>query len=111
MPIPKPGSPVRGSKSGAPIMALFDLLGRRWAMGIIWQLSDGPLTFRAIQSKCNSMSPSVLNSRIKDLTEAMLIEQTPKGYALTKDGIELFEILQPFHDWSHKWEDKFESKK
>ena len=30
-------------------MALFDLLGRRWAMGIIWNLAAGPATFRALQ--------------------------------------------------------------
>ena len=27
---PKPGRPVRGSRSGVPVMALLDLLGRRW---------------------------------------------------------------------------------
>ena len=26
--LPRPGQPVRGSKTGKPIMALFDLLGR-----------------------------------------------------------------------------------
>ncbi|HUI71032.1 MAG TPA: hypothetical protein VL354_10975 [Spirochaetia bacterium] len=47
--IPKPGRPVRGSTTGAPIMAL-DLLGRRWAMGILWNLAGGPSTFRALQA-------------------------------------------------------------
>lgn len=46
--VPTPGTPVRGSKSGKPIMALFDLLGRSWALGVIWQLSDGPATFRQL---------------------------------------------------------------
>jgi len=50
MAIPKPGQPVRGSTTGAPIMALFDLLGRRWAMGIIWNLNQGSSTFRNPQS-------------------------------------------------------------
>jgi len=30
MSIPVPVKPVRGSKSGDPVMAIFDLLGRRW---------------------------------------------------------------------------------
>ena len=38
-----PGQPVRGSASGRPIMALLDLLGRRWALRILWELRDGPL--------------------------------------------------------------------
>jgi DNA-binding HxlR family transcriptional regulator len=38
-----------GSRSGRPIMALLDLLGRRMALRILWELScaDAPLTFRA----------------------------------------------------------------
>lgn len=101
--IPKPGKPVRGSKSGAPMMALFDLLGRRWAMGIIWQLSSGCLRFSELQERCTTISPTVLSSRIKDLTEARLIERTLDGYALTALGMELYKILEPFGAWSDDW--------
>jgi DNA-binding HxlR family transcriptional regulator len=106
MAIPKPGKPVRGSKSGAPIMALFDLLGRRWAMGIIWQLSDGPLPFRELQKRCESISPTILSSRIKDLRAALLVERTLDGYQLTARGSELFKILEPFKEWSVEWSKK-----
>src|SRR3546814_3778710 len=55
--LPKPGQPVRGSRSGAPIMALFDLLGRRWAMGVLWTLSEGgAMTFRELQERCATRS-------------------------------------------------------
>lgn len=107
MAIPKPGKPVRGSSSGAPVMAIFDLLGRRWAMGIVWQLSGGPLPFTGLQSRCSSISPTILSTRIKDLTEAGIIERTLDGYMLTKTGMELFRILEPFKDWSVKWAKKF----
>ncbi len=103
MSIPKPGKAVRGSKSGAPIMALFDLLGRRWAMGIAWQLSDGPLPFNELQKRCDSISPTILSTRIKDLIEAALIERTLDGYRLTPLGEELIKMLKPFKDWAHKW--------
>lgn len=103
MPIPKPGKPVRGSKSGAPMMALFDLLGRRWAMGIIWQLSGGCLRFSDLQERCTTISPTVLSSRIKDLTEAGLLQRTLEGYVLTSAGMELFRILEPFEEWSINW--------
>lgn len=107
MAIPKPGKPVRGSSSGAPVMAIFDLLGRRWAMGIIWQLSGGPLPFNELQSRCSSISPTILSTRIKDLTEAGILERTLNGYALTVTGVELFEILEPFKSWSVRWAKKF----
>ncbi len=103
MTIPKPGQPVRGSQSGAPLMAVFDLLGRRWAMGIIWQLRGGATTFRALQGACESISPSILNSRLKDLREAQLIERTIDGYQLTEMGKELHDLLLPFGEWSIKW--------
>jgi DNA-binding HxlR family transcriptional regulator len=107
MAIPKPGKAVRGSTTGAPIMALFDLLGRRWAMGIVWNLSGGPMTFRALQAACEgkgrTVSPSILNSRIKDLQEAKLLERTLEGYRLTQLGEELFAFIEPLDAWSQKW--------
>ena len=90
MAIPRPGRPVRGSTTGKPLMAVFDLLGRRWAMGIVWNLSQGPMTFRRLQAACQTkggiISPSLLNSRIRDLREAKLVVRTLDGYALTPMG-------------------------
>src|SRR5207237_3071394 len=60
MAVPKPGRPVRGSRTGRPIMALLDLLGRRWALRILWEARHGPLSFRALRERCDGMSPSVL---------------------------------------------------
>jgi len=103
MAIPRPGKPVRGSITGGPLMAIFDLMGRRWAMGVVWQLSNGPLSFTELQTRCNSISPTILSTRIKDLIEAQLIERVLDGYQLTRAGQELFLILEPFRDWALKW--------
>jgi DNA-binding HxlR family transcriptional regulator len=108
MSIPRPGKPVRGSHSGKAIMALFDLMGRRWAMGIIWQLAGGPFAFTELQKKCESISPTILSSRLKDLSEAALIEQTLKGYQLTILGQNLFTLLQPFKQFAGEWSDNLE---
>ncbi|MHA7772984.1 winged helix-turn-helix transcriptional regulator [Roseibium sp. M-1] len=101
--IPRPGSPVRGSKTGKPIMALFDLLGRSWALGIIWQLSERSLTFRQLQDQCEGVSPTVLNKRLKELKECALVDHDGSGYLLTDLGQELFVLLAPFGGWSQKW--------
>jgi len=106
MAIPVPGKPVRGSQSGAPIMALFDLLGRPWAMGVIWNLQKGKCTFRELQDRCESISPSILNSRIRDLREADIMERTLDGYALTERGEKLIELLLPFGEWSLDWSEE-----
>jgi DNA-binding HxlR family transcriptional regulator len=103
MSLPKPGNKVRGSNSGSPVNALFDLLGRRWALGILWNLGDGPATFRTLQEQCGGVSPSILNSRIKELKESDIIEKTEDGYALTKRGRELREIIVPVGKWAAVW--------
>lgn len=102
--IPKPGQPVRGSRSGAPIMALFDLLGRRWAMGVLWTLcEEGPCTFRDLQARCETISPSVLNTRLKELREAGFVDHAGSGYRPTESGREVYQHLVPLGAWSKVW--------
>jgi len=103
MTIPLPGSPVRGSKTGKPIMALLDLLGRTWALGIIWNLHSGPATFRELQQRCEKISPTLLNTRLKELKQLKLIESQQAGYQLSPQGIDLFDIISGLGDWSSQW--------
>jgi len=103
MQTPKPGQPVRGSRTGKPIMALFDLLGRSWAMGVLWNLAEGPATFRSLQERCETVSPSTLNSRLKELKESGLVGRTLDGYILTESGRDLLALLKPLARWSREW--------
>jgi DNA-binding HxlR family transcriptional regulator len=86
-------------------MALLDLLGRRWALRILWELRDeAPITFRALQEACEGVSPSVLNKRLRELREAGLIERREsEGYVQTKRAAELGELLLPLDAWARKW--------
>ena len=84
-------------------MALFDLLGRRWALRVIWELSQETLSFRALRERCDSMSTSVLNQRLTELREAGLITTNAGGYHLTKRGAELQEALAPLDSWAKRW--------
>jgi DNA-binding HxlR family transcriptional regulator len=89
-------------------MALFDLLGRRWAMGVLWTLcKEGPCTFRELQHRCETISPTVLNSRLKELREAGLIEHDARGYGATAIGRELYHLLVPLGGWSKSWAKTF----
>jgi DNA-binding HxlR family transcriptional regulator len=103
MSTPIPGQQVRGSKSGKPIMALLDLLGRTWALGVIWNLSQGPATFRELQLRCEQISPSLLNTRLKELKQLNIIEVADKGYTLSQYGEDLFSIISPLSHWSKDW--------
>jgi DNA-binding HxlR family transcriptional regulator len=95
--------PVRGSTSGRPIMALLDLLGRRWTLRVLWELRGEALVFRELQSRCDGMSPSVLNQRLAELREALMVENADAGYALTRQGRSLLEQLEPLHQWAESW--------
>lgn len=85
-------------------MALFDLLGRRWAMGIVWTLAEaGPCNFRDLQSRCETISPAVLNVRLRELRDARLIDHDHSGYWVLPRGRELYEMLVPMGKWSKAW--------
>ena len=88
-------------------MALLDLLGRRWALRILWELNEAPLSFRDLQRRCDSMSPSVLNQRISELRDAGIVETSQDGYLLTADGSDLLELLAPLSRWSKRWATRF----
>jgi DNA-binding HxlR family transcriptional regulator len=105
MTIPKPGRPVRGSRTGRPIMALLDLLGRRWVMRIIWELRDTPLTFRELRERCDAMSPTVLNQRLHELRECCIVDMAESGgYVLSPSGRKLLEAMTPLLHWSNDWQ-------
>jgi DNA-binding HxlR family transcriptional regulator len=104
MKTPKSGKAVRGSRSGRPIMALLDLLGRRWTLRILWELREGSYGFRALQERCEEMSPSVLSERLKELQVAHIVQQSEAGsYQLTLEGQDLLRSLAPLNDWAHRW--------
>lgn len=106
----KPGEPVRGSNTGRPIMALLDLLGQRWTLRILWELRQGGLTFRQLQSNCGDISPSVLNRRLQELKEAALVHTVEReGYQLTELGVELLQSLKPLNDWAARWSEALRS--
>jgi len=101
---PLPGTKVRGSTTGRPIMAALDLFGRRWALRVIWELRAKTLTFRDLQEACGEISPAVLNTRLAELRDAGIVSlETPGGYRLSPEGNALISALMPLHDWSEKW--------
>lgn len=101
---------VRGSRTGRPVMALLDLLGRRWTLRIVWELRDGPLTSRALRTACDDASPTVMQARLSELREAGLVELLAgDGYRLTALGRELMESFLPLHHFAERWSKRITS--
>ena len=80
---------------------LFDVLGRRWALRLIWEMSDGALTYRELASRVPDMSTSVLTQRLRELRSARLVEHA-HGYRLTPTGRELRAQLGSMRDWAER---------
>ena len=93
-----------GSRTGRPIMALLDLLGRRWTLRIVWELRGGPLTSRALRTACDDASPTVMQARLSELREAGLVELLAgDGYRLTPLGRELMQSFLPLQLFAERW--------
>jgi DNA-binding HxlR family transcriptional regulator len=85
-------------------MALLDLLGRRWALRVLWELRDDPVpAFRDLQQRSGGISSSVLSDRLRELSEAGIIERGEPGYALTPRGHDLLARLVPLDAWAAAW--------
>ena len=95
---------VRGSTSGRPIMALLDLLGRRWCLRILWELREETLTSRELRTACDEVSPTVLQTRLTELRAAGFIDLAPEGgYGLTPLGRDLLGNFLPLHRFAERW--------
>jgi DNA-binding HxlR family transcriptional regulator len=85
-------------------MALLDLLGRRGTLRLLWELRDGHAqSFRLLRASADGISPSVLNTRLKELRDARLVALAEGGYALTPQGGTLVRQLQPLNRWAETW--------
>jgi DNA-binding HxlR family transcriptional regulator len=96
------GKRPRGTTTGRPIMVALDLLGRRMAMRVLWELRSDRLTFRALQAAVGT-NPGLLNKRLAELREAQLIDHEPGGYALSEQGQRLFKVMLPLVEWADEW--------
>jgi DNA-binding HxlR family transcriptional regulator len=105
---PIPGRPVRGSKTGTPLMAALDLIGRRWTLQIVWELSSRPMGFMELKNRCGGITPAVLSQRLKELKETRIIEKGDKNeYSLSSIGADLFLAIGALKSWSKDWATHF----
>ena len=56
--------------------AALDLLERRWTLRLVWELRRDAVAFTAIRER-TGISPSVLTTRLRELSEAGVVERDP----------------------------------
>lgn len=93
------------AKDKNTVSQLFDLLESRYALRLLWALRDGhPQTFRLLQDSVGGVTPNTLNTRLKELRAAGLIEHSGNGYSLTRPtGVDLLKRLNDLQAFSNKW--------
>jgi DNA-binding HxlR family transcriptional regulator len=83
-----------------PITKLLDLLGRRWALRLLWELRRDSISFSELRKR-TEISPSVLSARLADLTAAgIIVRERSRRYRLTGRGRELARMLYEINRWA-----------
>jgi|SRR5687768_14256952 DNA-binding HxlR family transcriptional regulator len=92
------------SKENAATNQLLGLLEARYAMRVLWALKDGhPQTFRLLQDSVGGITPNTLNTRIKELREAGLLQHGGDGYSVTSSGMDLLKRLSDIQAFAARW--------
>ncbi len=91
-------------KENAAVAQLLALLEARYAMRVLWALRDGhPQTFRLLQDSVGGITPNTLNTRLKELREAALVDHGGDGYGLTPLGADLLKRLGELQGFATRW--------
>ena len=92
------------SKDNAAISQLLALLEARYALRVLWALRDGhPQTFRLLQDSVGGITPNTLNTRIKELRRAGLLDHGGDGYCVTPSGSDLLKRISDLQAFAAKW--------
>ena len=83
-----------------PVERVLDLLGRRWALRLIWELRRSTLSFSELRERAG-ISPSVLSARLGELVDGGVVERDAgKRYRLSGRGRELARVLYELNRWA-----------
>jgi DNA-binding HxlR family transcriptional regulator len=88
--------------SARAVEGVLELLGRRWALRLVWELRRSTLSFSELRAR-TGISPSVLSLRLRELVEADILERDAgRRYRLSGRGRELARILYELNRWAEQ---------
>ena len=90
-----------------PLAQASQLLCERWTLLVVRELVAGSTRFSELKKGVPLMSPTLLSTRLKQLSDAGVITKSGAGaktvYQLTQAGRELTPIVQLLGAWGHRW--------
>lgn len=89
-----------------PVHESIKIIGRKWHLIILWELSKRPHGFNELKGATKGISAKMLSQSLTDLEDAGLVvreivSQRPLrvAYHLTHKARELSEVFATLHDW------------
>ena len=99
------------TQQGCPVARTLDVVGDRWTILILRDLSWGSRRYSALLESLKGISTNLLSDRLKKLEEAQMIAQVPYSshpprseYRLTAKGKAFVPILVAMRNWGEEWE-------
>jgi DNA-binding HxlR family transcriptional regulator len=90
-----------------PLAQAAQLLCERWTLIVVRELIAGSTRFNELQKGVPLMSPSLLSTRLKQLTKAGVVQREGNAgnvrYTLTRAGSELRPVIELLGAWGHRW--------
>ena len=98
------------SQKSCSLKDVLDIIGGKWAMPIIYNLSKGKLRFKEIERTIEGINTRMLVKELKNLEANGIITRTVFAtvpptveYALTKKGEKLLPSIQSLHKWGQEY--------
>jgi DNA-binding HxlR family transcriptional regulator len=90
----------------AEVLQAADILGRRWALALLYASHEGAVRFNEFRQALREVPPRTLAQRLADLEDAGLLERRvvdtrpPRvDYVLTERGQRLKEVVDALRRW------------
>jgi DNA-binding HxlR family transcriptional regulator len=102
-PAPSNGQPL----DACPVRAVLDVIGGKWKVLILWQLTGGACRYSVLNRRIPDVSERMLVKQLGELVDDGLVARTqfpevpPRvEYALTETGASLTPLLNQLAEWS-----------
>jgi len=101
--------PVHESET-CSVAATAEIVGSKWTVLIVHDLSEGPRRFTEIEHSCAGISPRTLAERLRWLEAGEIVvrrsyaESPPRvEYELTEKGMALLPLIAEMRHFGHRW--------
>jgi len=99
------------SQETCPVARTLDIVGDRWTLLVVRDLSLGYTRYNELLQSCEGISTNLLADRLKKLEERGFVERAlysdhpPRAeYSLTDKGMDFGEVLRAMYKWGRTHE-------